>query len=74
MVFLEKISTLLPIKAETPSLASPAVTNGNSPLIRSILFSLFPLVDRPYKSFKLNLDHVTFPKLDKAIFSSDVNS
>lgn len=42
--------TLLPIKAEISSLVSPTVTNSKSPLIQSMLLSLFPLVDLPNKS------------------------
>jgi hypothetical protein len=59
MVFSEKISTLFPIKAEIPSLFSPAVTNGSFPSILSRLFNLFPLEALPNSFFSLNSPHST---------------
>jgi hypothetical protein len=50
-VFAENAVTLLPIKSETPSSVSPAVTKGNVPEILSSLLSLLPRVDLPKRLF-----------------------
>lgn len=48
------------MKSETPSLPSPAVTNGRLPDILSELFKRRPRVAFPNSFSKLNLPHLTF--------------
>ncbi len=72
-VFFEKTSTELPMYADTPVSASPAVTKGRFPGILSALFRRLPLVDFPNSLQRLNLPHFRLLKFANKCFSSSVS-